>query len=259
MDPTLSQPTEREVMKATTLLPVLSAYFIAVGSLYLWGFWDSFGINIMEYLGLSDVVKVAAWPVGSAFVFLLVGLLMGDVAPGGRLPEGGGRDTRVGRWLNKYRSALTWVVIVIVGALLASGSPTGLQVVAVIGGVMLAAPVRRLAFFEKLVPDYSVRSSLAVAAVVLPLWAFGQGRVNADAIKSGHDYLYALPGTDGISLTGDPQTTIRYVGYAGSTFFFWDPTVQGLMVVPSSSVKVLKLAKKPRVSRALWDQITNRK
>ncbi len=101
------QAPAQEALKATTLLPILSAYFIAVGALYLWGFWGSFGVNVMEYLGLTDVVKVAAWPVGSAFIFLLLGIVAGETSPiSRRLPEGGGQHTPIGRWLNKYSRVL---------------------------------------------------------------------------------------------------------------------------------------------------------
>ncbi|MFC1562333.1 hypothetical protein ACFL4Q_04985 [candidate division KSB1 bacterium] len=53
-------------------------YFIAVGLLYLWAYWSSFGINILEYAALSDVVKVAIIPVGSAFFFILIGFILGE-------------------------------------------------------------------------------------------------------------------------------------------------------------------------------------
>ena len=51
-------------------------YFITVGLLYLWAYWSSFGINILEYAALSDVAKVAIIPVGSAFVFVFSGFIV---------------------------------------------------------------------------------------------------------------------------------------------------------------------------------------
>lgn len=260
MDQSSIPSREYESLKATTLLPLLSAYFIAVGALYLWGFWGSFGVNILEYLGLTDVVKVAAWPVGSAFVFLIIGMVMGEIGPGARLklPEGGGRHTPFGIWLNKHRHSLAFALMVFLVTLVTFGPPQMWQLVAMFGGIFLSLPLRRHPILVKLIPNDSIRSALALAAVVLPVYAFGQGRVNADEIRSGHRYFYVLSGSEGISSTGDMQTSMRYVGYAGGTYFFWEPSLNGVTLVPASAVQSLKLARLPRENRSLWNRLTSR-
>lgn len=258
MDHMPSRAPEQEALKATTLLPILSAYFIAVGVLYLWGFWGLFGINVMEYLGLADVVKVAAWPVGSAFIFLLVGIALGETSPISRLPAGGGQHTLIGRWVNKYIRMLTVLFMLTIAALIVLAPPHVWQLVGVLVGMGLALPLGRYPLLVRLVPNGSIRSLLSFAAVVLPIFAFGQGRVNADDIRSGRRYFYVVSGSEGISSTGDIGTSMRYVGYAGDTFFFWEPSISGITLVPASTVKSLKLARTPKERRSLWDQLTKR-
>jgi hypothetical protein len=230
-----------EPPKISTVISGLSFYFIGVGALYLWGFWGSFNVNVMEYLGLADIVKVAAWPVLSAFVFLVLGMLAGELAPIRRLPECGGGETRLGYFLRRSLPAIKWSSILLLGGLIAFGSPTAWQGTAMILGIVLARPVRQLRSFQHLVPDTGFRTTVAYAFVVLPLFSFGQGRVNADVIKRGHSYQYVLPTSDGIVGTPEPLTSLRYVGFAGSTFFFWQPASASLSIVPSASIKSLNL------------------
>ncbi|WP_421955642.1 hypothetical protein [Polaromonas sp.] len=252
-------PVDR-TFKFTALFPLISAYFIAVGALYLWGFWGSFGVNILEYLGLTDVVKVAAWPVGSAFIFLLIGLAVGETSPRkALLPEGGGRNTPLGIWLNKHVHALAFALAFLLVSLVYFGPPQVWLVAAPFGGIVLGFPLRHHPLLVGLLPNDGLRSTLVVAAVTLPFYAFGQGKVNADAIRSGQRYSYVIPGSDGIASTGDKQTSMRYIGYAGSTFFFWDPSADAVTLVPADTVKLLKLTRVPKEVRSVWEQLTTRK
>jgi len=242
----LPEPKSDRLKASPLIFSTLSIYFIAVGVLYLWGYWGYFHVNIMEYMGLSDVVKVAAWPVGSAFVFMLVGMVLGEMRPADVLPAGGGRSTSLGGWLNKHRTALAVSFMLGLVALLAFGPTHVWPIAALLAGIVLALPLQQLPHLVKLIPHASARTILTIAAVVLPLFAFAQGRVNADKIYAGQSYFYVLSDSDGVSATGSPQSSMRYVGFAGGTFFFWDPDVSGVTLIPSSVVKSLKLARMPK-------------
>jgi hypothetical protein len=43
--------------KALKILPFLAPYAILICVLYLFGYWSSFGINILEFISFSDVVN----------------------------------------------------------------------------------------------------------------------------------------------------------------------------------------------------------
>ena len=77
---------------------VSSLYFLAVGVLYLWGYWPSFGVNVLEYAGLTDIIKTAAYPVASLFVFFAVGAVFGELLASDALPPGGGAGTCARCW-----------------------------------------------------------------------------------------------------------------------------------------------------------------
>jgi hypothetical protein len=65
-----AQPAKERV---ATYLYFSSVYAVTVGVLYLWGYWSTFGVNILEYLSLADIVKTAAYPVASVFAIMGLG------------------------------------------------------------------------------------------------------------------------------------------------------------------------------------------
>jgi hypothetical protein len=42
-------------------------YFLGVSALYLFGFWEWFGVNPLEYVGLADLTKLALYPLLVSF------------------------------------------------------------------------------------------------------------------------------------------------------------------------------------------------
>ena len=246
MDEESKSHARKEVQTPSAILfSATSAYSIAVSALYLWGFWGPFGINILEHLGLADVVKVAAWPVGSVFFFALLGMVLGQISPVARLPEGGGQHTRFGRWLNKHVRAIAAVFAVAAVLMVFFAPPRTWPLIALITGGILSHPLNSYPPFVRLIPNDGIRSVLSFAIAVLPAFAYGEGRANADSVRFGEKYLFVQAGSEGVPSTGDPKTSLRYVGYAGSTFFLWDPTTSSLTLIPSSTVKSLKLTKMP--------------
>ena len=60
------------MQSAPTIASLVGIYTFAVGFIYLFGYWWSFDINVLEHLALSDVVKYTAFPISSfAAVFVL--------------------------------------------------------------------------------------------------------------------------------------------------------------------------------------------
>jgi hypothetical protein len=48
-------------------------YSVAISSFYIYGFWSCFGINPFEYISFSDVAKIASFPLGIAFLGIILG------------------------------------------------------------------------------------------------------------------------------------------------------------------------------------------
>ena len=89
-------------------------YAFVVASLYLFAFWGSFKINILEFVGFSDLVRLALYPLAISLILYLPGLALSQLVTGNSLPPGGGADTATGRFGLKHWRILVAVNIVIV-------------------------------------------------------------------------------------------------------------------------------------------------
>jgi hypothetical protein len=76
-----------------------SLYFVTLGVLYLWGYWSSFGIDILEYISVAEVLELMAHPVAYGFAAFALGAVVGSYFPPLRrvFPAGGGRHPTT-RW-----------------------------------------------------------------------------------------------------------------------------------------------------------------
>lgn len=211
-----------------------SLYFISVGLLYLWGYWASFDVNILEYISLTDVLKLTAYPIASAFVSLALGAVIGEfLVDRFSLPPGAGRDTRTGRLL--LRAAPYLVVAYAVGtvALLLFGPMSKWRVLPILFAIPIYAVAKERGLLLSLLSHDSARSIVLFLLAVLPTWAYGHGRIQAAAVLEGSDYKYLVANTvEGIAI--DPNNTasrVKYVGHAGDYEFLLLPDNVTLAIV----------------------------
>ncbi len=108
--------------RTSSYLYLGSFYLISVGVLYLWGYWPAFGINILGYMSLTDVLKLTAYPLVSSFIFVATGVVVGELVGFRRtLPPGAGRDTPTGRILLRLAPFLAAAYALVTLALLLCG------------------------------------------------------------------------------------------------------------------------------------------
>lgn len=55
-----------------------TAYGFVVSMLYLFGYWSTFGINILEYIEISDVIKLSIYPILTSVGVNVAGFAIGD-------------------------------------------------------------------------------------------------------------------------------------------------------------------------------------
>ena len=181
-------------------------YFITVGLLYLWAYWSSFGINILEYAALSDIARVAIIPVGSAFIFVVIGFIIGEFG----YISGEGKNTRTGRFLHKYLRLFIIIYWLFLLFLIVTSFP-GKWIILPIWGMF--APywiLKKTAFLAEIEND-SIRSLTIMTLVILPIFSFCQGKVNADKVLNNTEYLF-IQGAK-------PDEDMKYVGYINQLTF----------------------------------------
>lgn len=227
-----SEPGDTLSKTSTAIyLYAVSAYLVVMGLLYQWGFWGPFNINILEYLGLADMVKPAALPLAPALLPFLVGLLMAHVgSTKGSLPPGGGRNTATGKFLRRYAGLLSALYVVTVLVLMSLGLPRFWQVLPFLIALPVALSLSHFTTLFSQVSDPNARYVVLLAlSIALPM-SFGQGRLRAQAILTGerYDAVYSTVEGFDVAPNAKPSERLRFLGYAGEHLFYFDPVNGGI-------------------------------
>ena len=70
------------IEKTSLLAPIFSLYMGMVAGLYLFGYWSTFDINVLEYISLADAIKLALYPVAASITFFTTGAVIGSLLTG---------------------------------------------------------------------------------------------------------------------------------------------------------------------------------
>jgi hypothetical protein len=203
---------------------ISSIYFIATGIAYLWAYWSAFSVNILEYLAIADVLKHAAFPVASAVASIALGLVFGSIFGAKRLPPGGGKNTPVGRALNKYKRAIFSAALLLVVGLYFLRLPQYLPIFPFLAALLVAIPIGNLPQFQRLLPD-EIRYSVVLFLCALPFLAFSVGESRAAEIVDGTRFRFLVDA--GL----EPVVSLRYVGHAGEEYFFYEPKIKAIVLI----------------------------
>ncbi|MFA6055433.1 MAG: hypothetical protein WC769_08670 [Thermodesulfovibrionales bacterium] len=98
-------------------ISIVTPYGFVVASLYLFAFWGSFRLNILEFASFSDVIRLALYPLAISLIMFLPGFALSELISGNSLPTGGGADSTIGRLGHKHWRILVAADIVIALAL----------------------------------------------------------------------------------------------------------------------------------------------
>ena len=242
----MSDPASPEKLASSSLLPYWStAYFLSVGILYLWGYWSPFKINVLEYVGLSDLVKTAAYPVVSVFVFMAISAIAGELMfPHGFMPQGGGGSTKTGLFLRRHLWLLAAVYAVATVSIFLFGPIEKWLILPALVAVPVSLSLKSTGILEDKIQHERHRSVALFLIATLPLFAYGHGAMKADDLLTGKSYLYVVSKLEAAPVA--PQSTqfmkLRYIGKAGDHYFLYSPDAKTVLIVPPAEAKVLELA-----------------
>ena len=238
-----SHPDSNPKERVENYVYLASMYFVSVGILYLWGYWSPFGINILEHLALTDVLKITAYPVATAVLLTAIGATIGEAVVSDRdWPPGGGRDSPIGRFLNRFGPQLLALLVVGTVGLLLFGPVEKWRILPALLGLPLFIAAKQAGLLQKLIPHESPRSIVLYLLATLPPLAYGQGLLAASKIQNGASFMYLLSKIPEHSAQAESAKALRYVGTAGDLIFFFDPlrTAVVLAKIDTNSPLVLK-------------------
>jgi len=211
------------------------AYVIFVGVLYQWGYWGTFDINILQFMSVSDVIRSFLYPFLAGMFFYLIGALISY--RGNRiLPEGEGRETPIGRFLNKYIFVLNILFSILVLIVLIYGGPGRWFVAAAITIPLLTAMISRKEWVHAVLPDMELRRAVTFFGVAFPILAYAHGASKAEWVLKDYSYTEAR--------IGDSNTRFKYLGHAGDYVFLMSMDNATINMRRASDIPHLLLNKK---------------
>lgn len=251
-----SIPIEKEWIASK--LYISSLYFLTVGVLHLWGYWPTFGINILEYLALTDIIKVTAYPIAFTLIFLAISAYAGDrlakwpiAKLDAELEVAYTHSERTGLpiEIRKFRKKLNRIKTLIRVAILALGiSGVALLVAGSMYAWVFLPPVAtwvvsKLLLKSKLAEKWGLnndgRRILCFALAGIAAYSYSFGAMMSQSIVDGTRYRYVISDFPGNNLKSKLQ--LRYVGHAGDYLFFYDPSRKATVISKLENEKPLIL------------------
>jgi hypothetical protein len=217
-------------------------YYVSVGTLYLWGYWSSFGVNILEYLSVSDIIKVTAYPITSSFILFLIGALLGEITSNPTKVQPEGTDSRLGTWLRKHTKLVTILYGTLIAVLVLFGPDAKWYVVATLVAVPVTIFVKSRGFFST-IQNESIRTLIVFTMAAAPVFSFGVGRTTAEKISQGREFSYVISGVGHLEATSPvpAESRLRFLGHAGDYMFFLLPSTRALLLVKVDSGQEIML------------------
>lgn len=97
---------------------LVSGYSVLVCTLYLWGYWSTFNINILQYADVSSILKLAAFPLIVGLSGLMLGSVFGHLIFSNEPSDEGilaAQQSKFGQFVREYYDviSLVWVFVTI--------------------------------------------------------------------------------------------------------------------------------------------------
>ena len=199
-----------------------------------YGYWRIFHVAILEHIGVSDLPRLAAWPLVAAFSSVVLGALIQTVVFEAGPPRAKSEPGFAAQMLLRLRD-LVGLLALTVGVLLAFYA---LPIIAastapILFGIAVFAVVRAPV---QIIPGLKANLSptfLGLTVIVLGI-AYGKGTVTALDIVYENQYLRA-------TFKGQPTDSLRYLGRVGEHVFLYDPKLRSTNLYALKDVEPLAL------------------
>jgi hypothetical protein len=222
-----------------------SIYAVGVSALYLWGYWGTFHLNPLEFIGLSDIVSYALFPFfASSGLMMLMSFGVGRVQAYLNPRDANSQSKEwifVERFLGRLM-LLDFIVLVFMLVLI----PEPVKWFALILPIGIASAV----FAPHLMPDsvlrslttnIEIRNTMMAGAVIFALVAFAQGRDDGFLVLQGTAPMLVDAERSGLSL----RSNLTYVGHISNLYVLFDSADNRLLLFNSSKIDPLVLVKNP--------------
>lgn len=207
-------------------------YTFVVCALYLWGYWGSFGINIMQFISLSDIPRIAAYPLLASVLTFTAGALF-NISTGVTLPDGEGKNTPTGKFLNRHSNYIIPILLAIQLAFYFLGNHWKMVIICFICTLQLAFYCAKNDTFSKLFPSIRIPNAAITIIITTLTMSFGIGKIEAN---------HLIYGTNNTTATiNNTQDKMIYIGHAGDYLFLLTQDKSTTIIIRNQEATMLSL------------------
>jgi hypothetical protein len=244
----LDNPEEKQFSIVSVVLP----YGIALSLLYLFGYWSTFGINILHYASLSDVIKLAIYPVFIGALLLLFSTFI-QMLVMGQFKE---TDSSKVYLLMSPRLTMWTSIGAIIMALGIIWLRHGDGFAWILVGILLAYIVKVNIADSTIMNKFNInpvlRNFIIYALLVLFFSSFGIGKrdaeniINAKNAKVVRTVIFKGVGTEDFKKKAllEKHATLKYLGSSGDYFFFLTPDNEATIIAKYQDLYFLEFRNK---------------
>lgn len=237
----LHKPSER-----LSLVTIAVSYAIFISACYLMAFWGSFGINVFQFVGLTDFAKLAIHPVALAvagFAGISVVQAIGATFLGGDDEEPTQDDDEEFRKNSNRSLRATVLAMVVLPLIQAAGGPLSWFVASLLCIPFLLLLCRAKAL-RSYVPSRVTRRTLVLFAGLMPFWIVAVGKLDANAIKNGRTRVWVERVGAASTLMSSETSRLGYVGFVGGVYVIYEPLTRSIALVKQADGAPLILHEK---------------
>ena len=204
----------------------LIPYFTICGTLYHIAFWDTFKLNGLSYISISDIIKSAVQPIFYVFLssiitsFFYYYVFQLDKV----FPSGGGSNTKTGKALN---SRLGIIILMLVWATFQylifyfDINPYRWNNWVIFTSIPIWIFLINQPSVIDTIPDNRLRLICIQSAIYLPLFCFATGKKDSEIIHKNIRFKYSIRASKSDTTT-IKSDTLKFIGCSSQNVFFTD-------------------------------------
>jgi len=227
-----------------------TSYGFVVSMLYLFGYWSTFDINILEYIKISDVIKIAIYPIITSVGFAIIGFITGHFV-GRWSNEQNVQKSQISKKIDKWTNFIYKSAFIVINIFSISYSlymhmwivlwPLFAIICPTVTSYILVK--YKMELLKKLIPFRGYEPFILLIFIAFLSLAFGYGKFRSHSILEGYKSFYI-----NVSIFKDKelfqdQKRLKYLGLGGDFMFFLSEDNTKIYILEPSKIPILELYK----------------
>lgn len=204
-----------------------TAYIFTISCLYLVGYWGHFNVNPFEYISVSQLGVISIYSLASTFGGIFIGIFINGIYLNKYFPVGGGRDTSVGKSLNRYWKMLYLPFVVIIYYTLFRNNPLSALIIGLLVFPVIFITTANSGIMNNIIKNDELRFSIIAILVLILCLAAGKGQLDATFLSTNK--------TKNVEL--DNKKYI-YLGKLDQNIFLYDSDINVIEIIENKNIKL---------------------